>query len=549
MRGRHGGLGLMLFVSVCLAVLCSARPAGAALSPGLCNSKPARGPIPASFAVQACFDGTTLYVRNNLDVALGVATAGSVGPPKRTESNYDLEVDVTRLKSKDPDVLLPGDTLAFPIGPASARIKLRGTSTTSFYFLASDVAHFFPIPKTGSVFESFAAWLSELNDDGHQYLECERSKSRLHRFGCKVLLVRNIAFANGRFIVHGALSLVKSNVGKILQSTVGLIEGARWADTQVKQVKAILHSGTISIAATTAPTLPPAPSLTTAITRQNPVTATAAIAPGFSVTESSPTGLCEGGSEVGQADRCFTEHHVLDPCYAIAEPATGDGTGVVCPLSPFSNDLYAITSATGLSILAPIPYDQPNGIVLASGTHCTEAQGAHSADTAGRIVDYYCDDNSTVVLRGLNQTGPLWTADIATSGPNYTYLAAGTEPILSAVLLQHDEPPANRPVTDASGATTSELDSFTRVHHEVDCGAEGTVANRSSEEEILVSEVECVEAKLIVTEWDNGDALEPGWTCTYDANMTLLCEMAASFDDTDAPAFFSSGHIRAISFG
>ncbi len=542
MRISGTALKFTMLTSVCLLALAVATPAGAALSRGLCKSDASRGSIPPSFAVQACFDGKTLYVRNDLDVALGVATAGSVGKPRRTESNHELAVDAARLKSKDADVLLPGDTLAFPIGIGKARVKLRGTSTTA-YFLAADVAHFFPIPKVGALFDAFTAWLSEVNNDGHRYLGCERSKSRAHRLGCKPLLVRDIAFANARFIIHGTLSFAKSNIGKILQATLGLIEGARWAVEQPKQVKAIVHSGTISLAGLSSGLQ------ATVFSRQSPVTTGAAIAPGFSVSESSVSGKCEGSSEAGQAYRCFSEHRVLDPCYAIAEAVTGDGTGVVCPLSPFSTDLYAITSATGLSVLAPTTFDEPNGIALASGTRCTEAQGTHDIDTEGRVIDYFCDDNHTVVLRGLHEGAPLWSADIAKTGPNYTYLAAGSEPIVSAVLLQHDLPPANRPVTDAGDATTAELDSPTHVHHEVDCGLEFTVANSMSQEEILDSGVDCTEATLIVTEWDNGDALEPGWSCAYDENQSLLCENGAPVQSADPPAFFASVHIRAISVG
>jgi hypothetical protein len=291
-----------------------------------------------------------------------------------------------------------------------------------------------------------------------------------------------------------------------------------------------------------------APTQATAISRQSPVTAAATIAPGFGVTESSSTGKCIGASEVGQAYRCFTGNRVLDPCYAIADPFTGDGTGVACPLSPFGNSLYEIVSATGLSILSPESFDEPNGIVLASGTRCTEGQGAHSVDASGRVVDYYCDDKSTVVLRGLHKSSAAWTADVAHE-INGGYVDARTEPIVSAVLLQHDEPPANRPVTDAGNATALQLDSFAPVHHEVDCGSEQTVLSSSTEEEILDSGVDCGEAQLIVVEWDNFDALESGWTCSEDANQTLLCQQAPTVDATDAPAFFSSTHIRAIAFG
>jgi hypothetical protein len=526
--------------------------ASASFAPGLCQSNTARGAIPHSFAVQACFDGSTLYIYNNLDVALGVSVQGAVGKPMRSESDFDLAAIATRKKSKDPDLLLPGDELKFPIGAGAAQVKLRGTPTIGFYAESRAFETYIPSKSLG-VEQAFTAMMTEVDKDARQYADCMASKSKVHRLGCKALLIRNVGFAGSRFIVNGGLSVAKHVLGKALSVIIGSVELLRWAYDQPQQVKQILGSGTISLAASgssTAPPSGPAPSpQATTFTRQSPVTAAATISPGFTVSQTFGTGHCIGGSEVGQAYRCFTGNYVLDPCYAVAEPITGDGTSAVCPTSPFSNDLNEITSATGLSLLEPIPSDEPNGIVLASGTQCTEAQGAHDSDTEGRVVDYYCNDNNTVVLRGLHENTPLWTADIARPGPNYTYVAAGTEAIVSAVLLEHDVPPANRPVTDAGDATAEELDSFGRVHHEVDCGPQSTVANSSSEEEILVNAVDCTEAGLIVTEWDNNDALESGWSCTYDENGTLLCENAPSVGYSDPPTFFSEEHIRAISFG
>ena len=289
--------------------------------------------------------------------------------------------------------------------------------------------------------------------------------------------------------------------------------------------------------------------LSTVFTRLSPVTDQGAVAPGFTVTQSSPTGGCLEGSEVGQAYRCFAGDGVFDPCYAVAQPGTGDGTGVVCVLSPFSTNLYAITKATGLGRLDANPFDEPNGVVLASGTQCRELQGAHGAATDGRIIDYGCDDNSTVILRDLHETGSLWIADIARTAADYSAVPAGSQPLASAVLLQHDVPPANRPVTDAGNATTGEFDARSRVHHEVDCGSEETTRNRSPVEQIFDSGTPCYEASLIVTEWDNGDPLDDGWVCDYDTAFTLLCEQASSLNLTDAPALFSSTHIRAITVG
>lgn len=260
--GRWRAAVLLVMMAIAL-VGGRASAARAALDTGLCRSNTSRGAIPPSFAVEACFDGTTLYVHNDRDLALGVAVQGSVGHPKRTETNYDLEVDAARLKSKDPDVLLPGDTLAFPIGSSTAKVRLRGTDVTSFYGMADIIAHFFPIPKAGALFEDYTQLVAELNEDGTKYLACRaRSRKRLHRVACELALKGNTAFAVGRFVVHGGLALAKSEAGKIAGLVVTYVEGGKWVKDQVTTVAAELHSGTIALVAAPAAAPPPPPAVT-----------------------------------------------------------------------------------------------------------------------------------------------------------------------------------------------------------------------------------------------------------------------------------------------
>jgi hypothetical protein len=96
-EGRHIlGRSLGALMVLCTVVCLAPAEASAGLAPGLCHSNTSRGSIPSSFAVKACFDGTALYIYNNLDVALGVAFTGSVGSPRRTESNFDLASIATR---------------------------------------------------------------------------------------------------------------------------------------------------------------------------------------------------------------------------------------------------------------------------------------------------------------------------------------------------------------------------------------------------------------------------------------------------------------------
>jgi hypothetical protein len=208
--------------------------------------------------VRACFDGTTLDIYNNLDVALGVAFTGSVGSPTRTESNFDLASISTRRVSRDSDLLLPGDELKFPIGSGAARVKLRGTPKIGFYAEAHAFQTYIP-GKTAGLTQAFTGMMSEVDQDARQYADCEASKSRIHRVGCKPLLVRNIGFAGSRFVIHGALSVARRLLGKALSVITGTIEFLQWAYHQPQQVKAILHSSTISLSAAAPPPTPSPP--------------------------------------------------------------------------------------------------------------------------------------------------------------------------------------------------------------------------------------------------------------------------------------------------
>ena len=144
------------------------------LDKGLCRSNASRGAIPASFAVNACFDGRVLYIYNNLDVALGVAVQGDVGKPRRTESDFDLAAVATRKESSDPDLLLPGDELKFPIGSGAAQIKLRGTPKIGYYAESRAFETYIPGKSLG-VIQAFTAMMKEVDQDARQYATCETS--------------------------------------------------------------------------------------------------------------------------------------------------------------------------------------------------------------------------------------------------------------------------------------------------------------------------------------------------------------------------------------
>ncbi len=148
-------------------------------------------------------------------------------------------------------MLLPGDTLRFPIGTGAAELRLWGGKNWGFYELASTVAAFIP-GSPSTYLQAFTALIKELNDDFTQYHTCERrAGSVLRRVGCQALLARNVAFAIGR---AGISALAKGAVAAVLSG----VTFSRWVSSSVGDVGVLVHSGAIRFkAATVPPTLPP----------------------------------------------------------------------------------------------------------------------------------------------------------------------------------------------------------------------------------------------------------------------------------------------------
>ena len=219
-------------------------PAVAGPAPGLCSMNTTRGSIPASFAVEACFDGAKLTLRNNISVALTVLTKGDVDKPSRRESDYGLAALATRAQSHDPNLFLPGDQLRFSIGTHAASARLAGSSA-GFYALATTVADFIP-GKPSAVIGAFTGLIDELSTDMAQYKGCLVGKNWLGQLGCRTLLARNVSFAVGRAGLNIGANAI---VGTILSAATF----TAWADAQPSQIKAILHSGSIHLASAKSP--------------------------------------------------------------------------------------------------------------------------------------------------------------------------------------------------------------------------------------------------------------------------------------------------------
>ncbi|HET8861636.1 MAG TPA: hypothetical protein VFM94_00105 [Solirubrobacterales bacterium] len=248
-------------------------PAHAGPAGGLCHMDSSRGTIPSRFAIEACFDGKTLVLRNNLTLALTVDLRGDARRLGRRSAAFDLAADATRLQSKDPNLLLPGDTLRISIGRGSASVGVRGSSSGGFYAIATTADTFFPAgkKKTKAVVGAFTSFVHEVDDDFDKYKGCIQNRNWIDQIGCFEILTRDVYFAIGRAVVTGG---AKGLAAALLSG----VTFAKWLDAQPEHVSRVLHSPPIELEAdrqpveksskspparpTVAPTPPPPPSPT-----------------------------------------------------------------------------------------------------------------------------------------------------------------------------------------------------------------------------------------------------------------------------------------------
>jgi hypothetical protein len=293
-----------------------------------------RGAIPTNFGIEACTDAKNVYLHNNLTAALTVKVSGNVGPAKRSESDFGLAADATRLNSTDPWLLLPGDTLRIPIGPGAASFRVYDSPSAGFYALALTLQTF--IPGSGpAVIGAFTALVSELNSDFGQYEGCLAGKNWLEQLGCDALLTRNVDFAFTRAAVSaiatGALSAILAGA-----------TFTKWLGAQVPNVEAVLGSGTIVIAAapqvvpttttaasttsttspppTTSPTVPTAPNFASGSSFNDDCVIAWPTAPSYTSTSIEMTMTCE---HVPEGQYLFTDVIYDDPSL---QPTPDSGT-------------------------------------------------------------------------------------------------------------------------------------------------------------------------------------------------------------------------------
>jgi uncharacterized protein (DUF697 family) len=204
-------------------------------SPGLCPMNTSRGAVPDDFAIDACVDGSGIWLRNQLKVAVRFTVAGDTGPPVAVHLDNGLAATATRHQYPDPLELLPGDIVRIPIGPGAASARLAASDAGGFYALATTLAAFSPLGFAGRVVNAFTAFVAEIADIYGRHADCLVGKNWIGQLGCFATLARDAAVAVARASAIGL-------GGAVLATIVSTVTFLGFVDAQPQAVQKLLKS-------------------------------------------------------------------------------------------------------------------------------------------------------------------------------------------------------------------------------------------------------------------------------------------------------------------
>lgn len=195
-------------------------------APSLCEQNDSRGPVPENFPMQACVDGDSIWLRNDLSVPVTIQVTGNIGDIQKVQIDQSPAAVATRLIKSDPNIIMPNDLVRIPIGEAEAKVSLINTDAGGTYIEAATLAAFTPAGTAGAVGQALAQLVVDTDNTARAYAECVIGKNALQRAGCEVKQLAATGFNTGKAIASG---FAKGVAGL-------LVNTAFWVETVSKQV-------------------------------------------------------------------------------------------------------------------------------------------------------------------------------------------------------------------------------------------------------------------------------------------------------------------------
>lgn len=183
----------------------------------LCAMDTTRGSIPAGFALDACVDGSTIVLHNQLEVPVKVTVQGATGAVVTVPGDLGIAATMTRKEISDPSLLLPSDIMRIPIGSAAATVHIDGHENGTTYIYYRVVEPVFSKFPGLDVYQAGASMARDMLEAQLGYQEClTDDHSWIGQQGCWIVYQTRVMFAV-------TLHSVKLGLGKIPDARAQLL--------------------------------------------------------------------------------------------------------------------------------------------------------------------------------------------------------------------------------------------------------------------------------------------------------------------------------------
>ena len=218
-------IALVLAVTLLVISVPSSEPLSAGgLAPGLCNHDATRVEIPGDFALEACFDGETLHLRNDTNLVLKVLLDGTRVDGRQDAFTPALPALAMALFT-EPDILPPGYVSQISIDSAAHSVMIDGTDSNTIYAILVFLNAFLPLPEPLEVAEALYDFADEIATVTEDLRICLANSAWYADGGCWLGWGWDVNFAYSRLLLKVDIIDLGGLVGaiKAFLDTAGFI--------------------------------------------------------------------------------------------------------------------------------------------------------------------------------------------------------------------------------------------------------------------------------------------------------------------------------------
>jgi hypothetical protein len=237
----------------------TARAAG--VDATLCRSASgSRADIPGDLVADACFDGSTLYIKNRSSLPLYASVSGSASSPSRVDGiPPDLVGALLARQEQEPEVVPPGYEIAMSVDIGAGGVSLQPASTSILETYGIEKVLFGYLPFRAALLDDAAAMVSSLDGEVATARNCLNGANVFKKVWCSTRFAFAATGSITIFVAKAGTDALKEGPKKIVGILWGLLEEGKYVIDAGAQVLAPGSTRISIVAAPTAPTPSPQP--------------------------------------------------------------------------------------------------------------------------------------------------------------------------------------------------------------------------------------------------------------------------------------------------